>query len=71
MFAHLLCASVAETSRPRKTVRLACEQLEDRTVPAVLVYQVNTTDDTPFAQFLNGTRGRGRVHLPADDSRVR
>jgi hypothetical protein len=47
MFARLLRAWKPETNRPRNAARLACELLEDRTVPAIIDFSINTIDDTP------------------------
>ncbi len=48
MFAHLLCAPDNEPKRPRNTIRLSLERLETRECPAVIIFNVNTTDDTPL-----------------------
>ncbi|MCI0700717.1 MAG: hypothetical protein L0241_06520 [Planctomycetia bacterium] len=53
MFATHLRAAESETNRLRKTTRLVCEQLENRSVPAVTAFAVDTNADTAYDHFDN------------------
>lgn len=51
MFARVFGKSEPKSNRPRNAARLGVEWLEDRSVPAIVSFNVNVPDDTPFVQF--------------------